>query len=160
MSHLIVPAGVTLGGGSIQLALKERWAFETGAAAVFTGIEGLSPEIFARAGITPLLHDGRKADGRGWTTQVVALAGYWYLKRMDAPDGHHGTETTHAVRANAGFDFTGHASPVDFSVRLLSGIAVPFWQTRTGDWEKHLYIDTDSDLHWALDVGVDLGIGF
>ncbi|MGC4087773.1 MAG: hypothetical protein QM756_07725 [Polyangiaceae bacterium] len=160
LSHINFMAGVMVGGASAQLVLKEFWTVEAGAAAMFTGIQGLSPDIFVRAGVVPLTSDARDASGRGMTTQLVALVGSWYIKRFTNPDGHYGTETTHAVRANLGLDFTRHASPLDFSLRLISGVAVPVWQQRTGDWASHLYTDPDSDLKYAIEMGFDFGVGF
>jgi hypothetical protein len=105
-----------------------------------------------------MLGDHRNVSGRGWTTQALLLGGWSYFKRSANPDGHYGTESTLAVRADVGFDFTRHASLADFSIRLSSGFGLPVSQTRTGDWKSHLYTSSDDDLKYAFDIGVDFGI--
>lgn len=150
------PAAVTIVGGSATVELDQFWAFEAGGNWLFTSIEGTGYDLFARAGIAPVILDSRKLDGRGWTAQFDALLGYRALKRYDAPDGHPGTELTHGVRGDVGVEFIRHFGSTGFGARLLTGLTLPLAQTRTGYWERHSYFDTADDLRVALDVGLDL----
>lgn len=158
LTRLVYPVGITVLGVSAQFTLQEFWAIEVGGARLFEGPGGLAPSAFARVGVTPMLGDHRNVSGRGWTTQALVLAGFCYFKRSANPDGHYGTESTLAVRADVGLDFTRHATLADFSIRLSSGFGLPVSQTRTGDWKSHLYTSSDDDLKYVFDVGVDFGI--
>ncbi|MGC4088190.1 MAG: hypothetical protein QM756_09870 [Polyangiaceae bacterium] len=126
VSHLTIPVGVMVSGVSAQLTLREFWTVEAGAAAVLTGPTGPAPDYFVRAGVTPVIGDERDATGRGWTAQLVMMAGEWYVERFTNPDGHFGSEETHALRGNAAVDFTKHGR----------------------------------DMKYAIDLGVDFGLGF
>lgn len=149
---------VALGGLSLELELQRFWAVEIGAASVLTSIQGTGRDAFLRAGVVPVLYDGTRSDGRGWTIQFDALAGYRFLDRFDAPDGHPGTERTHGVAGNLGLEFNRQFENLGIGARVLSGVTVPFTQTRTEYWESHSYIEGSQDLRWALDLGVDFGI--
>jgi len=152
--------GVTLAGASVEAEFNRLWAVEVGGNFV-TWIDADFPrnfDVFARGGLVPVVYDGRNSNGLGWTIQFDALAGYRWLKRHQSPDGHPGTESTHAVRGNLGFDFTRQFSRVGFVARVLSGVTLPLAQTRTGNWASHSYISPNEDLKWALDLGVDVGI--
>lgn len=159
-SGLASGSAVTLAGGSVEAELHRLWAVEVGGASV-VAIEADFPtnvDAFARAGVVPIVYDSRDRQGLGWTIQLDALAGYRWLKRDQSPDGHPGTETSHAVRGNLGLDFTRQYSGIGFVARVLSGVTVPVAQTRTGYWKSHSYINASEDLKWTLDIGIDLGI--
>jgi hypothetical protein len=165
--NLVNPGGgigsssaVTFAGASLEAEFLRLWALEMGAAGV-VGIGADFPtnsDAFVRGGLVPVVYDARNQEGLGWTIQFDALAGYRWLKRNQSPDGHPGTETTHAIRGNLGLDFTREYSGIAFVARVLSGVTLPLAQTRTGYWESHSYINAGEDLKWALDLGIDIGV--
>jgi len=155
-SSVSAEGAVAIVGASLSVELRELWAFEVGGKWLLTSVQGTGHDLFARAGVAPMIQDSRRADGRGWTTQFDALLGYRALKRYDAPDGHAGTELTHGVRADVGLELIHHWRDAGFGVRFLTGLTLPIAQTRTGEWERHSYFDTSQDLQTALDIGLDL----
>ena len=154
--------GASLLGASIEAELHQLWAIEMGGAAVGESAPSfpVGADVFVRAGLVPVVYDGRNSDERGWIIQFDALAGYRWLRRERlGGDADSGTEQTHAIRGNLGFDFTRQFSSMAFGVRFLSGLTLPLAQSRTGDWKMHSTNLTPSDdLTWALDLGIDLGI--
>lgn len=116
---------VSIVGGSGSVELDEFWAFEAGGNWLYTAIEAQGYDVFARAGVAPVILDTRRTNGRGWTGQFDALLGYRALKRYDAPDAHHGTELTHGIRGDVGVDFVRHFGSIGFGMRLLTGVTVP-----------------------------------
>lgn len=149
-------SSVAFAGGSFEAELRRLWAVEVGGAYSLS-IGGNFPtdyDVFARAGLVPIVYDARDRDGLGWTIQLDALAGYRWLKRHQSADGYLGTETTHGIRGNLGLDFSRQFPGFALGARLLSGVTLPLAQTRTGYW----YMYKDVDLKWALDLGIDIGI--
>lgn len=150
----------TLAGGSVEAELHRLWAVEVGGASVVAIAADFptNADAFARAGLVPVVYDARNLQGLGWSVQLNALAGYRWLKRDQSPDGHPGTESSHALRGNLGLEFTRQYSGIGLVARVLSGVTVPVAQTRTGYWQSHSYINASEDLRWTLDLGIDLGI--
>jgi len=146
-------------GGSVGLEYVNFWVVEVGGGVLFPSAVGLATEAFICGGIAPMLWDGRGGDGRGWTVQLEALAGYRYLARSESHDAHEGGESTHGLRANRGLDVTAHGDSSGLLLRVLSGITLPLGQRHTGVWRDYShYFYPEDDLRSAFDVGFDIGI--
>jgi len=154
--------GASLLGASVEAEYRQLWAIEMGGAAVVEAAPSfpVGADVFVRGGLVPVVYDASNSDGRGWIVQFDALAGYRWLRReRSGGDADSGTEQTHAIRWNLGFDFTRQFSIMALDVRFLSGLTLPLAHRRTGDWQMHSPTLTPSDdLKWALDFGVELGI--
>lgn len=146
--------GIPLIGLSVLAEVERLWAVEAGAVGLITSIKGLGYDVFLRAAFVPIVRDWRDARGSGWVLQANMLAGFRRLFRYDAPDGHPGTELTHGVRVNGGYELTRNW----FTVRFLTGLTVPVAQTRTQFWAEYNYFSPSDDLGLLFDVGLDFGI--
>jgi hypothetical protein len=145
-------------GGSIGVEYMELWAVEMGGAILFPSAVAVVTDAFFRGGIAPTLWDGRGGDGRGWTVQLDALAGYRYLARSESHDAHEGAEFTHGLRANLGLDMTARGDSSGLLLRVLSGVTLPLGQRHTGAWRDYShYFYPEDDLRSAFDIGVDIG---
>ena len=131
--------GVSLVGGGLSF-----WPRNSEAA--------ISYEAHFRAGIAPILADGR-VEGSGWVLQAQLLGEIQYLVRTENDDGIGGTEKTTGLSLRVGLEASrwwkkGSA----LTTRLSVGSMMPLQQTRDGSWKG------SEDLHWAMDVALDFGI--
>ena len=152
--------GISLAGVSLGAELRHFWAFEAGGIEVLRSIDGARPDLFARAGIAPEVADWRRPDGRGWTAQLDALAGWRRLVEFESPDGHDGSEVTSGVTGSIGIELARHYARRAMLLRFLVGAMVPVTQTRTGYWADHVYFDKAMDLRYAIELSFDLGLAF
>jgi len=152
---------VTLLGGSLAIEAFQVVTLEGTFAFDLWSIEGPSHDIALRTGAVPRLGDSRDGTGAGWVVQIPVLVGYHYIDRFGAPDGCPGHEKTHGFAAYTGVEVTRWSSPrFAWSVRLLGGPTFPFSQTRTGCWADYTYFNPGYDLHYAVEVGLDMGVAF
>jgi len=120
------------------------------------GITVKSYEAHFRAGIAPVLADGRR-EGAGWVLQAQILTEVQYLVRDVYEDGLDGTEKTTGLSGRLGLEASHWSRGTSaFTTRLSVGGMVPLRQDRGEDWND--YIEKSRDLHWAMDVALDLGI--
>jgi hypothetical protein len=144
-------------GGGLGLQWKEFWMVEAGGS-VLLSVQGGKSEAHLRAGIAPILADGR-VEGAGWVLQAQVLGEIQFLERyLDCSELGCNEDTT-GLAGRVGLESLrwSKSGRSAFTTRLSVGYMVPVDQTVTGYGRD---ITGRVDLHSSMDVALDIGIAF
>jgi hypothetical protein len=150
------PDSVSVLGAGVGLQWKEFWMIDAGGNFLLPLMGGKSEAHF-RAGIAPILADGR-VEGAGWVLQAQILAEIQYLVRHQDCSELGCDENTTGLAGRVGLEALrwSKSGRSAFTTRLSVGYMVPLQRTITG-YGRDNY-PWNENLHWALDVALDIGI--
>jgi hypothetical protein len=151
------PDSISVLGGGLGLQWKEFWMIEAGGSFLLPPMAGRS-EVHLRAGIAPILADGR-VEGAGWVLQAQVLGEIQFLERYLDCSELGCDENTTGLSGRVGLEALrwSKSGRSAFTTRLSVGYMIPLDQTVTGYGRD---LTGRVDLHSSMDVALDIGIAF